>query len=86
MSSINEIEIQIKRIEDRIDKHADGMQRIRNEISEAMNMAQDKFGKTSEGQTLVLTLSEALNHLSVTDASLYCLKSNLEGFVARLKS
>lgn len=85
MSSINEIEIQVRNVTGRVDSHVERLQRIRDEICQTMNKAQDEFGKTREGQNLVLTLSEALNSLSVADSSLYSLKSELTNYVSLLK-
>lgn len=85
MSSINDIEFQIRSVEGRVDSHTERLQRVRDEISRTMDKIQNEFGKTSEGQNLVLTLFEALNSLSVADSSLYSLKMGLSNYIGQLK-
>lgn len=85
MSSIGEIENDLRAIENRISTHTESLERSRIEISEAMNKAQEQFGKDRNGQNAVMAMSQALNTLSSVDNILYALKSGIDNYVGSLK-
>lgn len=85
MSSIGEIENDLRSIESRVANHTENLERSRVEISEAMNKAQEQFGKDRNGQNTVMAMSQALNTLSSVDSILYALKSDIDNYVDNIK-
>ena len=85
MSSIGEIENDLKAVEERVQSHTEYLERARMEISDAMNRAQDQFGKDRNGQNAVMSMSQALNTLSGVDSVLYALKSGINDYIGNLR-
>lgn len=85
MGSISDIENDLHSIEDRVANHIEYLERARNEIVEAMNKAQKKFGKDQNGQNAVMSMSQALTALSSVDGILYTLKSDILKYIGNLR-
>lgn len=85
MGSISDIENDLHSIEDRVANHTEYLERARNEIVEAMNKAQKKFGKDQNGQNAVMAMAQALTALSSVDGILYTLKSDILKYIGNLR-
>ena len=85
MGNISDIENDLHSIEDRVASHIEHLERARNEITETMNNAQEKFGKDQSGQNTVMSMYQALNALSSVDGILYTLKSDIQNYIGNLK-
>lgn len=85
MGSISDIENDLHSVADRVTSHTECLERARNEIVEAMNKVQEKFGKDKNGQNAVMAMYQALNALSSVDGILYTLKSDIQEYIGNLK-
>ena len=85
MGSISDIENDLHSVADRVTSHTERLEKARNEIVEAMNKVQEKFGKDKNGQNAVMAMYQALNALSSVDGILYTLKSDIQEYIGNLK-
>lgn len=85
MNSIGDIDFRLQNIIDRVEAHTGRMEREREALLQIMSKAQEAFGKTKEGQNIVLSISEALNDLINADSLLYALKSGILEYESRIR-
>lgn len=85
MGNISDIENSLRSIDERVSKHIYYLERDRNEIVEAMNKAQEQFGKYRNGQSAVMAMFQALNALSTVDGILYSLKMEIQNYIGNIK-
>ena len=85
MGNISDIENSLRSIDERVSNHIDYLEEDRNEIVEAMNKAQEQFGKDRNGQSAVMAMFQALNALSTVDGILYVLKMEIQNYIGNIK-
>lgn len=85
MGNISDVENSLRSIDERVSNHIDYLERDRNEIIEAMNKAQEQFGKDRNGQSAVMAMFQALKALSTVDGILYGLKMEIQNYISNIK-
>lgn len=85
MSNIEQICMELQKADGVIADISKRLERERSEISNSMNKAQQTFGSSQMGQSLVQELFGALNKAVYADDSLHMLRSEITQSINKLR-